>query len=70
MPSFTRLERADKNVAVDLLPWVKAIGKVIEDSRRKVLGAPFPFRDAEGNIIFPVRGGVGTFYKEEYLAGL
>ena len=63
------IERADMAVVRYSLPWVKAIGKVIEDSCERSWG-PFPFRDAEGNIIFPATSGGGWVHKEEYLAGL
>lgn len=70
------IERAQVAIVRYELPWVRGIGKVVDETS-KMLWGPFPFRVdrgseplcSEGDIVFPVTSGGGWVCQEEYLAG-
>src|SRR5208282_2259311 len=62
------IERADMAVVNYSLPWVESLGKIKDEACERKWG-PFPFRNDEGNIIFPVTSGGGWLHKDEFLAG-
>jgi hypothetical protein len=62
-----RVEKATAAIVHYELPWCNAIGRVKDEASERAFG-PFPFRNSDGNILFPVTSGGGWVWKEEFLA--
>ena len=69
-PSAQQLADCHTAVVRYSLPWVKSLGRVTEGSCEKAPWGPFPLRNTEGAIIFPVTSGGGWLWRDEILAGL
>jgi hypothetical protein len=74
-PTLDQIEKADAAVVRYVLPWVRGM----TDRKESFLGVtgtndqpwgPFPFRNEEGNILFPATSGGGWLHKVEILAGM
>jgi len=73
--ALAEIERADGALVRYRLPWVSALGKNERDAEGRLRASrtpwgPFPFRDGDGNILFPVTSGGGWVHKTEFLAAL